>query len=128
MIVETLTYKQVGTCKCILLEEVRLKDNFSGEIIFPSLFSTSNYLIYLIDLILESNYFCPLSLPTIWFRSRSSFSWIRTMTSHCRQNCFPKIICVCERHLGICEYVTLHSKRDFLDLIKVMYLKIRRLS
>ena len=78
---ETSIYGQVGTCKCILLEEGRLKDNFSGEIILPSLFSTCNYLINLIDLILGSNYFSPLSMPTIWLRSQSSFSWIRAMTS-----------------------------------------------
>lgn len=78
---ETMTYGQAGTCKCILLEEGRLKDNFSGAIILPSLFSTSNYLINFIDLILGSNYFSLPSLPRMWFRSQSSFSWIRAMTS-----------------------------------------------
>ena len=44
---------------------------------------------------------------------------------YCRQNNDPQIQTLTPR---TCEYVTLHGKRDFADMIKVMEFEVGRLS
>ena len=64
---ETLAYGHMWACKYTFLEELRVKNNFRKKTIHPPLFSTSNYLINLIDLILFF-FFLPFlgPYPSIW--------------------------------------------------------------
>ena len=63
---ETLAYGHMWACKYTFLEELRVKNNFRKKTIHPPLFSTSNYLINLIDLIFF--FFFPFlgPYPSIW--------------------------------------------------------------